>query len=39
MQIIEQLELQELPVMGLTVSPVYQVSSDLTPRVDGFQIT
>jgi hypothetical protein len=31
-QIIEQLELQELPVMGLTVSPVYQVSSDLTPR-------
>jgi hypothetical protein len=24
MQIIEQLDLQELPVMGLTVSPVYQ---------------
>jgi hypothetical protein len=31
MQIVEQLELQESPLMGLTVSPVYQVSSDLIP--------
>ena len=32
MQIIEQLQVQESPLMALTVSPVYQVSSDLTPR-------
>ena len=32
MQIIEQLKLQESPLMGLTVGPVYQVSSDLIPH-------
>jgi hypothetical protein len=35
----EQVELQESPLMGLSVSPVYQVSSDLIPRIDGFLIT